>query len=84
MPIIEIYTNYKKLQVHFSPFFTAFTILPQAPAYIIASIKANYFSLIVAKYIIIRHLEVSKTTIYLLLKNLKEYRTTYLILYAEP
>ena len=57
---------------------------PRAPADIVASIKADYFSLIAAKYIIIRHLEVSKTTIYLLLKNLKEYGAAYLVLYAEP
>jgi hypothetical protein len=57
---------------------------PQAPTYIVASIKADYFGLIVAKYIIIRHPEVSKTTIYLLLKNLKEYGAAYPILHIEP
>jgi hypothetical protein len=57
---------------------------PRAPAHIVASIKADYFGFIAAKYIIIRHPEVSKTTIYLLLKNLKEYRAAYPILHAEP
>ena len=57
---------------------------PRAPAYIVASIEADYFGLIVTKYIIIRHPEVSKTTIYLLLKNLKEHRAAYPILYTEP
>ena len=57
---------------------------PRAPAHIVASIETDYFGFIVAKYIIIRHPEVSKTTFYLLLKNLKEYRAAYPILYAEP
>jgi hypothetical protein len=57
---------------------------PRAPAHIVASIEADYFSLIAAKYIIIRHPEVSKTTIYLLLKNLKEHGAAYPILHAEP
>jgi len=57
---------------------------PRAPAHIVASIKANYFGFIAAKYIIIRHPEVSKTTIYLLLKNLKEHGAAYPILHAEP
>ena len=57
---------------------------PRAPAHIVASIEADYFGLIAAKYIIIRHLEVSKTTVYLLLKNLKEHGAVYLVLYAEP
>jgi hypothetical protein len=66
------------------PFLTAFTIPLQAPVYIVASIEANYFGFIAAKYIIIRHPEVSKTTIYLLLKNLKEHRAAYPILHTEP
>ena len=57
---------------------------PRAPAYIVTSIEADYFGLIAAKYIIIRHPEVSKTTVYLLLKNLKEHKTAYPILHAEP
>jgi len=57
---------------------------PRAPAHIITSIEADYFGLIAAKYIIIRHPEVSKTTVYLLLKNLKEHRAAYPILHAEP
>ena len=65
------------------PFLTTFTMLPQAPTHIISSIKTDYFGLIAAKYIIIRHLEVSKTTVYLLLKNLKEHRAAYPILHIE-
>ena len=57
---------------------------PRAPAHIVASIEADYFGLIAAKYIIIRHPEVSKTTVYLLLKNLKEHGAAYPVLYAEP
>ena len=63
------------------PFLGAFTMPPRAPADIVASIKANYFSLIAAKYIVIRHPEVSKTTVYLLLKNPKEHRAAYPVLY---
>ena len=57
---------------------------PRAPAHIVTSIEADYFGLIAAKYIIIRHPEVFKTTVYLLLKNLKEHRAAYPILHAEP
>ena len=57
---------------------------PRAPAHIVSSIEADYFGLIAAKYIIIRHPEVSKTTIYLLLKNLKKHRVAYPILHAKP
>ena len=68
----------------FLPSLTAFIMPPRAPAHIVASIKADYFGLIAAKYIIIRHPEVSKTTVYLLLKNLKEHGAAYPVLYAEP
>ena len=57
---------------------------PRAPAHIVTSIEADYFGLIAAKYIIIRHPKVFKTIIYLFLKNLKEYRAAYPILHAEP
>ena len=57
---------------------------PRALAHIVTSIEADYFGLIAAKYIIIRHPEVFKTTVYLFLKNLKEHRVAYPILHAEP
>jgi hypothetical protein len=57
---------------------------PQAPAYVIASIESDYFSLIFTKNIIIRYLKVTQYITYLIIKNLKEYRAVYLILYTEP
>ena len=57
---------------------------PMTPTYIIASIKSDYFSFIFIKNIIIRHPEVTQCTIYLIIKNLKEYGAIYLILYTKP
>ena len=54
-----------------------------APAYIVQSIKSDYFGHILPKNIVIRHLEVARTTMYLIYKNLKEHRAVYLILYIE-
>ena len=66
------------------PFLTAFTMSPRAPANIVASIESNYFGLIAAKNIVIRHPEVAQCTIYSLIKNLKEHGAAYPVLYAEP
>jgi transposase len=57
---------------------------PRAPAHIVASIKSDYFGLISTKNIIIRHPEVAQSTVYLLIKNLKEHGAAYPILHAEP
>ena len=57
---------------------------PRVSAYIIASIKSDYFSFIVPKYIVLRHPEVARCTIYSLIKNLKEHGAAYPILHAEP
>jgi hypothetical protein len=59
-------------------------MLPRAPANIVASIESDYFGLIAAKNIVIRHLEVAQCTVYLLIKNLKEHGAVYPVLYAEP
>jgi hypothetical protein len=56
----------------------------RAPAYIVASIKSDYFSFIATKHIITRHPEVAKSILYLLIKNLKEHRAAYPVLYAVP
>ena len=56
----------------------------RAPAHIITSIKSDYFGFIATKYIITRHPEVAKSTIYLLVKNLKEHRAAYPVLYTVP
>ena len=66
------------------PFPAAFTMLPRASAYIVASIKSDYFGFIAPKYIVLRHPEVAQYTIYSLIKNLKEHGAAYPILHAEP
>ena len=66
------------------PFPTAFTMPPRAPAYIVASIKSDYFGFIALKYIVLRHPEVAQYTIYSLIKNLKEHKADYPILYTKP
>ena len=66
------------------PFLTAFTISPRAPANIVASNKSDYFRLIVAKNIVIRHPKVAQYTVYSLIKNLKEHGAVYPVLYTEP
>ena len=57
---------------------------PRAPAHIVASIESDYYGLISTKNIVTRHPEVAQYTIYSLIKNLKEHRAAYPILYAEP
>ena len=66
------------------PFLSAFTMPPRAPAHIVASIESDYYGLISTKNIVMRHLEVTQCTVYSLIKNLKEPRATYPILYVEP
>jgi hypothetical protein len=63
---------------------TTLTMRSRAPAYIVASIKSDYFGFIATKYIITRHPEVAKSTTYLLIKNLKEYRAAYPVLFTVP
>jgi len=65
------------------PFLTAAVTYPRAPAYIIQSIKRDYFGYILPKNIITRHPEVARTTVYLICKNLKEHGAAYPILHAE-
>ena len=66
------------------PFPAAFTMLPWASAHIIISIESDYFGFIAPKYIVLRHPEVARCTIYLLIKNLKEHGAAYPILHTEP
>jgi hypothetical protein len=66
------------------PFLTDFMMSPRAPANIVASIKSDYFGLIAAKNIVIRHPEVAQCTVYSLIKNLKEHKAAYPVLYTEP
>jgi hypothetical protein len=56
---------------------------PRAPAYIVQSIKSDYFGYILPKNIITRHPEVARTIVYLICKNLKEHGAAYPILHAE-
>ena len=66
------------------PFPAALTMPPRASAYIVASIESDYFGFIAPKYIVLRHPEVARCTIYLLIKNLKEHGAAYPILYTKP
>ena len=50
----------------------------RVPAYIAHSIESDYFGFIKPIYIVTRHPEVAQSTVYLLCKNLKEYRASYL------
>jgi hypothetical protein len=56
----------------------------RVPTHIAQSIESDYFGFIKPIYIVTRHPEVARSTIYLLYKNLKEYRAAYLTVQALP